>query len=63
MGDIGKRAGNSFLSSFANDISVSRPVTGVEDVLLQEVLNTAYGWAATCNSMKTKFEMLRHGLN
>ena len=48
MGDIGKRVGNSFLSSFADDTSISRPVTSVEVFHLQH-LNIIYAWAAASN--------------
>ena len=63
MGVIGERVGDSFLFSFVDDISISRPVTTVEEVLhLQEDLNTVYAWAAASN-MQFNEEMLRHSPN
>ena len=62
MGDIGERVGDSFHSSFADDTSVSLPITTAEEVSgLQQDLNTVYVWAKTNLFNKGKFEILRHG--
>ena len=64
IGDIGEGIQDSSLSSFADDTSVSLPVTRAEEVsCLQKDLDTVYAWAATNNMQfnEEKFEMLRHG--
>ena len=64
MGDINDGIEDSSLSSFADDTSVSLPVTNAEEVsCLQKDLDTIYVWAASNNMQfnESKFEMLRHG--
>ncbi|KAK4308793.1 hypothetical protein Pmani_019514 [Petrolisthes manimaculis] len=64
MGDIGEGVEGSSLSSFADDTSVSLPVTNAEEVSsLQKDLDTVYAWAASNNMQfnEGKFEMVRHG--
>ena len=48
MGDIGEGIKYSSLSSFADNTSVSLPVTSAEEVsCLQQDLDTVYAWAET----------------
>ena len=64
MGDIGIDVGDSVLTSFADDTSVSRAVTTTVDVMqLQQDLDTVYSWATASNMRfnEEKFELLRHG--
>ncbi|KAG0725497.1 putative RNA-directed DNA polymerase from transposon X-element [Chionoecetes opilio] len=64
MRDIGEEVSDSVLSSFADDTSISRPVSNVQEVEhLQEDLNKVYTWATTNNMTfnEEKFEMLRCG--
>ena len=64
MGGIGDEVEGSFLSSFADDTSVSLPITTAEDVPhLQQDLDAIYAWTTTNNMQfnENKFEMLRHG--
>ena len=64
MGDIDEGLDGSSLSSFADDTSLSMPLTSSEDVPnLQKDLNTVYAWASTNNMVfnEEKFEILRHG--
>ncbi|KAG0728740.1 RNA-directed DNA polymerase from mobile element jockey [Chionoecetes opilio] len=64
MRDIGEEVSDSVLSSFADDTSISRPISNVQEVEhLQEDLNKVYSWATTNNMTfnEEKFEMLRCG--
>ncbi|XP_076049501.1 uncharacterized protein LOC143030226 [Oratosquilla oratoria] len=64
MGDINEGVNGSNLSSFADDTSLSLPITSTEDVPNpQRDLNTVYAWASRNNMVfnEEKFEILRHG--
>ncbi|KAG0713115.1 RNA-directed DNA polymerase from mobile element jockey [Chionoecetes opilio] len=64
MRDIGEEVSDSVLSSFADDTSISRLISNVQEVEhLQEDLNKVYSWATTNNMTfnEEKFEMLRCG--
>ena len=56
----------SLLTSFADDTTISRPITSIEEVSgLQQDLEAVYAWATTSNMQfnEEKFKLLRHGHN
>ncbi|XP_076069245.1 uncharacterized protein LOC143041306 [Oratosquilla oratoria] len=64
MEDINEGLNGSSLSSFADDTSLSLPITSIEDVPnLQRDLDTVYTWGSRNNMVfnEEKFEILRHG--
>ena len=67
IGDIDQNVSSpSFVSSFADDTRVGRPVfSAIDCAALQFDLDTIYGWADLNNMMfnTDKFELLRYGQN
>ncbi|XP_076069248.1 uncharacterized protein LOC143041310 [Oratosquilla oratoria] len=64
MEDINEGLNGSSRSSFADDTSLSLPITSIEDVPnLQRDLDTVYTWGSRNNMVfnEEKFEILRHG--
>ena len=66
ISDIDEEIFHSFLSSFADDTRVGKPVSNEDDIkLLQEDLEKIYNWAEN-NNMKfndNKFKLISFGLS
>ena len=63
IGDIDKNIAHSFLSSFADDTRIGRPISTDTDVkLLQEDLESVYQWSVENNMQfnSDKFELMRY---
>ena len=66
IGDIDKNIAHSFLSSFADDTRIGRPISTDTDVkLLQEDLESVYQWSVENNMQfnSDKFELMRYCTN
>jgi len=63
IGDIDTAVANSFVSSFADDTTISKAISTEDVNILQEDVRAIYNWAEQ-NNMEfncTKFENIRYG--